>query len=72
MATTITISTGTKQRLDDYKMGNMTYDDLLNSFMDSISIEDIAEDHIKEHYRRMKDLKPIEKDEFKKRILSSS
>ena len=68
MATTITIGHGTKDRLDDYKVGGMTYDDLLNSFMNSTPLEDFLEDHIKEHYRRLKDFKGIKKDDFKKRI----
>ena len=68
MTTTISIRGATKDRLNDYKMGSMTYDDLLNSFMDSIAIEDIAEKHVKEHYARLNSFKGIPKDEFKKRL----
>jgi hypothetical protein len=68
MATTITVDDKTKQRLADYKLGDWTYDDVLNMLMDKISIEDISEEHIREHYRRLKDFKAISKDEFKQRI----
>jgi len=65
--TTISLQSDTKERLDDYKMGNMTYDDLLNVFMDMVAIEDISEEHIKEHYRRLETFRGVTKDEFKKR-----
>jgi hypothetical protein len=67
MATTITVDDKTKQRLADYKLGDWTYDDVLNMLMDKISIEDISEEHIREHYRRLKDFKGITKDKFKQR-----
>lgn len=70
MATTITIKESTKARLDDYKMGKTTYDELLNSFMDDIDIEDIAEEHIMEHYRRLETFQGIPADEFIKRLKS--
>jgi len=72
MITTISVTEKTKTRLNDYKMGNMTYDDLLNGFMDAISIEDIAKEHIEEHYKRLKTFKAVSKDDFKKRLRSSS
>ena len=72
MTTTISIAEKTKVRLNDYKMGNMTYDDLLNVFMDAISIEDIAKEHIEEHYKRLKTFKAVSKNDFKKRLKSSS
>lgn len=54
MTTTITLREETKKRLDGYKMDEMSYDDLLNYLMDIISTEDIAEEDIKEHYRRLR------------------
>ena len=68
MATTITIDEKTKQRLVDYKLGDWTYDDVLNMLMDEVSIEDISIEHIREHYRRLDDFKGVNKEEFKKRF----
>lgn len=68
MTTTITIDTKTKERLADYKYGNMTYDELLNMLMDKVSIEDISLEHIKEHYHRLDNFKGLSKEEFKKRL----
>ena len=68
MATTITINERTKARLADYKLGDWTFDDILNMLMDRVRIEDISAEHIKEHYRRLSDFKGVSKDEFRKRI----
>jgi len=68
MTTTVSINKQTKERLEFYKMGNMTYDELLNYFMDVISIEDVSKKHIEEHYKRLKTFDGISKDEFKKRL----
>ena len=68
MATTITLDMKTKERLADYKYGDMTYDEVLNMLMDKVSIEDISAEHIKEHYRRLDDFKGLSKEEFKKRL----
>ena len=68
MVTTITLDMKTKERLADYKYGDMTYDEVLNMLMDKVSIEDISAEHIREHYRRLDDFKGISKDELKKRI----
>ena len=68
MVTTISIKGITKTRLNDYKMGNMTYDDLMNFFMDAISIEEIAEEHIKEHYARLTTFRGVPLEAFKKRL----
>ena len=46
----------------------MTYDDVLNYLMDTVDMEDIAEEDIKEHYRRLETFDPVSKDEFKKMI----
>jgi len=68
MATTITINERTKARLADYKLGDWTFDDILNMLMDRVRIEDISAEHIKEHYRRLSDFQGVSKDEFRKRI----
>ena len=68
MATTITVEVKTKERLADYKYGDMTYDNLLNMLMDKIAIEDISAEHIREHYRRLDDFKGLSKAEFEKRL----
>ena len=68
MVTTITLDMKTKERLADYKYGDMTYDEVLNMLMDKVSIEDISAEHIKEHYRRLDDFKGLSKEEFKKRL----
>ncbi|VVB84249.1 Uncharacterised protein [uncultured archaeon] len=68
MPTTITINEKTKERLSDYKFGDLTFDDVLNMLMDKISIEDISAEHIKEHYRRFANFKGISKEEFKSRM----
>ena len=66
--TTITIDAQTRERLGGYKHGDWTFDDVINMLMDKVSIEDISEEHIREHLERVKDFKGISKDEFKKRM----
>jgi hypothetical protein len=68
LQTTITINEKTKERLSDYKFGDWTFDNVLNMLMDKVSIEDISEEHIKEHYRRLADFKGITKEDFKSRM----
>ena len=46
----------------------MTYDDVLNYLMDTIAIEDIAEEDIKEHFKRLETFDPVPRDDFKKMI----
>ncbi len=72
MTTTVSINEQTKSRLNDYKMGNMTYDDLLNYLMDVVSIEDVSKEHIEQHYKRLKTFKGVSKEEFKKRLSNNS
>ena len=52
----------------DYRFGNWTFDKVLNMLMDKVSIEDISDEHIQEHYRRLADFKGITKDKFKSRM----
>jgi len=66
--TTITIDAQTRQRLVGYKHGDWTFDDVINMLMDRVSMEDLSEEHIREHLERLKDFKGISKDDFKKRI----
>lgn len=68
MTTTISIKEETKKRLNEYKTEKMTYDDVLNYLIDTVEMEDIAEEDIKEHYRRLETFDPVSKDEFKKMI----
>ncbi len=68
MPTTITVDVRTKERLADYKLGDWTYDSVLNMLMDKVSIEDISAEHIREHYRRLGDFKGVTKEKFKKRV----
>ena len=70
--TTICIKEETKKRLNEYKTGKMTYDDVLNYLMDSIDMEDIAEGDIKEFYKRLETFDPISEDDFKKMMKLSS
>ena len=70
--TTISIKEETKKRLNEYKIGKMTYDDVLNYLMDSTDMEDIAEEDIKEFYRRLEIFDPISEDDFRKMMGLSS
>ena len=66
--TTITIRGETKRRLADYKFGDQTYDDVLNLLMSHVGIEDLSQEHIKEHYARLRDFQGVPKGEFKARV----
>lgn len=72
MTTTISIHDETKQRLNDYKMGSMTYDDLLTYFMDAITLEELAEEHVRKHRERLHTFQAVSKDDFKKRLRQST
>lgn len=67
--TTISIKPETKTRLTDYKMGDQSFDDVLNFLMDNVSLEDISKEHLRKHFERLKDFDGISKDEFKKQAL---
>ena len=47
----------TFERLRAYKMGDSTFDELLNELMDSVPIEAVAAAAVREHKRRMKTFK---------------
>ena len=68
MPTTITINEITKERLSDYKLGDWTFDDVLNMLMNKVSIEDVSAEHIEEHYRRLANFKGVSKGDFISRI----
>ena len=68
MPTTITINDITKERLSDYKLGDWTFDDVLNMLMNKVSLEDVSADHIEEHYRRLANFKGVSKSDFISRI----
>ena len=71
MTITICIKEETKKRLNEYKIGKMTYDDVLNYLIDTVEMEDIAEEDIKESIRRLETFDPVPKDEFMKMIKTS-
>ncbi|MFO8110042.1 MAG: hypothetical protein R6U17_05930, partial [Thermoplasmata archaeon] len=68
MATTITIDKKTKERLADYKLGDWTYDEVLQLLMDNVSLEDVTAEHLRKHYHRLDDFKGLSKEDFKKRL----
>ena len=47
----------TFERLRAYKMGDATFDALLNELMDAVPIEKVAARAVREHKRRMKTFK---------------
>ena len=54
---TIPVKAGTWQRLKDYKMGDSTYDEILNDLMDSVPLEVFTKKVLKEHKKRLKEFK---------------
>jgi hypothetical protein len=54
---TVAMRPETYARLKAYKMGNTTYDKVLNQLMDALPLEEVSEAEIKEIRRRMKDIK---------------
>jgi hypothetical protein len=40
-------------RLRDYRVGSQTYDEVLNRLMDSVPLEMVTEDVLREHRRRL-------------------
>ena len=67
--TTISINHETKARLTDYKLGDKTFDEILNYLMDHVPLEDISREHLKKHCERLKDFDGVSKREFKKQAL---
>ncbi|MBI4361992.1 MAG: hypothetical protein HY558_02350 [Euryarchaeota archaeon] len=49
---TVPVKPDTWQRLKSYKMGDATYDDVLNDLMDSVPVERFAESVIREFQER--------------------
>ena len=54
---TINVKPETYSRLVFYKHGNRSFDDILNKFMDNISEERFYEEVLKEHRRRMEQVR---------------
>jgi hypothetical protein len=54
---TIPVRPSTWRRLIDYKMGEATFDDVLNELMNNVPIEVFSEKIIEEHYRRLRTYK---------------
>ncbi|MBI5000196.1 MAG: hypothetical protein HZB92_01520 [Euryarchaeota archaeon] len=67
--TTISVRPETKDRLSDYKLGEQSYDQILNYLMDNVALEDVSREHLKRHYERLKSFDGVSKEEFKKRAL---
>lgn len=59
MPTTITVSEKTHKRLQAYKRGGSTFDDLLNRLMDEVALEDVMAEDLEEAYRRLHDPKSV-------------
>lgn len=68
--TTLTLREATRRRLADYKRGDSSFDDVLNKLMDDVPLEDVMEEELAEHHRRLKDFRPITVDELKRRLAS--
>ena len=66
--TTLTIRDATRRRLADYKRGDSTFDDVLNRLMDQVPLEDVMEDDIREHYKRLAEGEWVSADEMKARL----
>ena len=54
---TIPVKATTWKRLKDYRMGDTTYDDILNALMDNVPLEVFTKKVLKEHQKRLKSLK---------------
>ena len=63
--TTITVSHATRERLADYKRGDMTYDDVLRLLMDRVPLAEVAAEAVEEHSRRLEDGDFVTADQFK-------
>ena len=62
---TINVSPTTYERLVIYKVGNQTFDDILNRLMDQVSEEKFYKKVLAEHRKRMKRIKAGEYIEWK-------
>jgi hypothetical protein len=51
---TVPVRPSTWRRLMDYKMGEATFDDVLNELMDNVPIEVFSKNLIAEHYKRLR------------------
>lgn len=69
--TTLTVREATRRRLADYKRGDSSFDDVLNTLMDAVPLENFMEEELAEHLRRLKDFRPIAVDELKRRLGAS-
>lgn len=53
--TTLTVQEATRRRLASYKRGNRTFDQVLNTLMDAVPLEEMMAEEIAEHYRTLND-----------------
>jgi len=65
--TIITVRTSKKKRSADYQRGDRTYDDVLNMFMDRVSLEDISREQVQEHVRRLESFQGFPRVKFRAR-----
>ncbi len=54
---TVAMRRQTYERLKDYKMGGGTYDQVLNELMDALPLEEVSDELLAEHRRRLKDFR---------------
>lgn len=57
---TIPVKPSTWVRLKDYKMGDATYDEVLNQLMDALPLEKVSKRFLAEHDRRLKEFQGSE------------
>lgn len=58
----------TFERLKAYKMADATYDQVINQLMDALPLEEVAGWVLREHRRRMKDLRGRDWKEVRKSL----
>jgi hypothetical protein len=65
---TVAMRRQTYERLKDYKMGGGTYDQVLNQLMDALPLEEVSEEVLKEHRRRLKSSRWVSLEEVRKAL----
>ena len=64
----VAVRRATFERLKDYKMGGATFDEVLHQLMDALPIEEVSEEVLAEHRRRLKDLRGRDWKEVRKSL----
>ena len=65
---TVAMRRQTYERLKDYKMAGGTYDEVLNQLMDALPLEEVSEEVLKEHRRRLKSSDWVTLEEVRKAL----